>query len=141
MPFVTLLRGTIFNNWREILIVILLTIVIYQNTSNIRYLFFMETIPSLQLRLEQANSNLDTCVTGNQTLATVIDERNDEVQKWKDISSELEAKTKALSSKLDKLRMNTNKKVDAVLKSKTPKNCNSSIQYLRDSRNELIWQK
>lgn len=131
--------GSVIRYWREILIAILIFVVIYQNTSNVRYLFFVETIPSLESRLEIAQNNIRECVKGNEVLANIIKQRNDEVLKWKDVSEKLQDKTKILNNTLDILRKSTNTKVQRTLNSQTPKNCQDAIQYLKKGRNDLKW--
>lgn len=131
----------IIKNWKIILIVGLGFIVWYQNFNETRFLFGAETMPSLEKQLVAAVKAVDVCKKGNVTLTKAIDDRNEEVAKWKAISKSLEDDIGALQEDLNAERVKTEAEVEAILKDTTPKTCNEAIDYLRDGRKDLQWKK
>jgi len=127
-------------NWKEVLIGGMVFIIWYQNFNNIRFLFGAETIPSLTTQLEAAMVAVDVCKEGNVKLSAAIDERNAEVEKWKEITILLEGDVGVLKGKIDDMRVETTKEVDVILKDKTPQTCEASIDYLREGRKDLQWR-
>ena len=75
----------VVENWRPILIGGMAFVIWYQNFNETRWLLGAETIPSLELRLAGATDAVDICKAGNDVLSAAIDERNAEVEKWKQI--------------------------------------------------------
>jgi len=125
--------------WREILILVLIGFIWYQNTSDTRYLLFVDTIPNLEKQLVIANNNVETCKKGNENLSQTIEDRNDEVLQWKKVSDELEEQNKALSKELKNMRKSTNTQVKHILEDKAPKSCEGAMNYLRSGRQDLTW--
>lgn len=130
----------VMKNWRECLVVGLAFTIWYQNFNETRFLFGAETIPSLEMRLAGATDALDICKAGNDTLAEAIDERNTEVERWKEISDGLEQDIANLQTTIGGMRIETKAEVEVILEDKTPESCKASIDYLRDGRGELRWK-
>ena len=131
----------VVENWRPILIGGMAFVIWYQNFNETRWLLGAETIPSLELRLAGATDAVDICKAGNDVLSAAIDERNAEVEKWKQISKDLEGDIGILQKDLDDARIKTNTEVEIILKEETPKTCKAAIDYLRDGRKDLQWKK
>lgn len=127
--------------WKELLIAAMVSTLLYQNFSETRFVFGAETIPSLEMRLEAAKKAVDVCKAGNEKLVEAIDERNSEVQKWKEITNTLQNDIDNLSTELDNMRTTTKKDVAVILNNPTPKTCEAAIDYLRDGRKDLQWEK
>jgi len=145
MPFLVMLLNLkklipfIIANWKVILIAGMAFTIWYQNFNDTRFLFGMETIPSLEMQLAAAVVAVDICKAGNDALSEAIDERNAEVQKWKGISVGLEQDIANLQTVLGEIRNQTKTEVEVILKGETPETCEASIDYLRDGRKDLKW--
>jgi len=125
--------------WKELLLAGMVFTLLYQNFSETRFVFGAETIPSLEMRLEAAKNAVKVCKAGNDKLSAAIDERNEEVQKWKGITTKLQHDVNALNGKLTKMRKATKNDVKVILHDPTPKTCEGAINYLRDGRKDLKW--
>jgi len=131
----------LIENWKILMLVGMIGIIAYQNLSGTRFLFGAETIPSLERRLVEARVIIDTCKAGNDALSASIDKRNNEIQEWKNISNALENNIISLQDNLVIERTKTNIKVKSILTGKTPQSCKSAINYLREARGVLKWEK
>jgi len=131
----------IITNWKTIAIGGMMAIIVYQNVFEARIFFGAETIPSLTKRLAAADNAIDICKKGNDTLADSIVDRNNEVDKWRMISKNLANNIKSLKNTLRDSRVNTDKRVNEILANKTPTTCEASIEYLRNIRKGISWEK
>lgn len=125
--------GLALKYWKELLVVGMLATIIYQNTFEKRWVFFLTTIPYLELKLEEYEEAIDKMETANHLLSATIDKRNSQIEEWKAKSIELEKKNAALSGQLQLLRELTNKEVDDILAGPTPQSCEAAMDYLRDA--------
>jgi hypothetical protein len=146
MPFLMALldfkkiMAFVMKNWRECLVAAMAFLIWYQNFNDTRFFFGVETIPSLEMRLEGAENAVKICKAGNDTLSATIDKRNDEVKKWKGINNDLEDDIKNLQTAITGIRTETKIEVRTILKDETPKTCPAAIDYLRDGRKDLQWK-
>ncbi len=131
----------IIKYWKELLLALMVSTLLYQNFSETRFVFGAETIPSLEMRLEAATKAVNVCKEGNLKLEQAIDNRNSEVQKWKEITNTLQNDIDNLSIELDDMRTSTKKDVAVILNDPTPKTCEAAIDYLRDGRKDLKWDE
>ena len=125
--------------WKELLVVGMAGMLLYQNFSDTRYLFWIETIPSLEARLEIAEDNYEVTKKGNERLAKAIEERNTQIDNWKKVSDKNAAEVERLQFELDNLKITSDKKVADILNDPTPKNNKEAIQYLRDGIEDVKW--
>jgi len=125
--------------WKEIGIVALVGMMAYQNFSETRFLFFMETIPSLERRLDIATDNFDTCKSGNEKLENTIKKRNEEIDKWKVLSGGLQKRNEDLADKIADNQKINKKEVEEILSQPTPKTCSDAIDLLRKDRENIKW--
>lgn len=125
--------GFVLQYWKELLVIGMLATIIYQNTFEKRWVFFLTTIPYLELKLEEYEAAIDTIEAANHLLSATIDKRNSQIEEWKAKSIELEKKNAVLAGQLQILRELTNKEVDDILAGPTPQSCEAAIDYLRDS--------
>jgi len=141
----TLLAGSRFmgagklvaSRWREIGLAVLLAIVVYQNTADTRWVLWADTIPYLRVKLAEQSVELDLTIQANQNLTLAIEERNKEIQRWADVSSQLEQNTAILQDKIDDIEIKANSRVRTVIQEVTPESCTAAFEYLRDSIPEL----
>lgn len=136
------------SNWKEILIILLLGAIWYQNTFEKRFVFFIDTIPYLEKQLaeskkdlKQSQNDLLTCKNGNDKLAASIEERNKEILNWKAASDKIEGERRLIKSQIDYIRTKAAQQVQDILNSEAPKSCKDAMQYLRNGRKELSWPK
>ena len=125
--------------WREVLIILLLAIVLYQNFSGTRFLFWAQTIPALKSELAESENNLKICGDGNAKLSSAIDKNNARIDEYKQLTNNLEASIADLNTVLITERKNNDAEVKKILSAPRPKTCKEAINYLRDARKELTW--
>lgn len=123
--------GFILTYWKELMVVSMLAIIIYQNTFETRWVFFVNTIPYLENQLEEYVIAVDKAEKANLLLTNTIKKRNDQIAQWKEKSVELEKKNAELTGQLELLRSMTVAEVDQILSDPTPESCEASIDYLR----------
>jgi len=125
--------GLALKYWKELLVVGMLSTIIYQNTFEKRWVFFITTIPYLELKLEEYEKAIEKIEEANHLLSATIDKRNSQIEEWKAKSIELEKKNAVLSGQLKLLRELTDAEVDDILAGPTPQSCEAAIDYLRDA--------
>ena len=131
----------IARNWKFILIGAMIFCLWYQNFSGVRFVFGIETIPALKQEVSDLQAALDTCVAGNELLSSTINERNDEIEKWGQVSEEFQQKIDDLKDDLIEERGKTKVKVVTVLEEAPPATCEAAIEYLRESTEDLKWDE
>jgi len=127
------MAGMALKYWKELLVVGMLATIIYQNTFEKRYFLFVNTIPYLELVIEEYEVAVDKMEKANKLLGDTIDKRNDQIAEWKAKSIELEKKNAILAGKLELLRELTNAEDEDILAGPTPQSCEAAIDYLRDA--------
>ena len=125
--------------WREVLIILLLGIVGYQNFSDTRFLFWAQTIPALEAELADSQENLKTCGNANATLSTKIEKNNARIEEYKTLTGKLEASIADLNTVLVKEQKDNDAEIKKILSAPRPKTCEDAINYLRDAKKELTW--
>lgn len=123
--------------WRELLIVALMVIVVYQNISNTRWVFWADTIPYLQAEIVDAELKVDLALQANSTLRESIEKTNDQITGWRILSKSLEKQSDLLQMDLIVARINTDTTVREVIREDTPTSCSAAFEYLRDAIPEL----
>lgn len=141
LPYLQKGGAALLRHWREAIVLSMTFFIWYQNFSETRFVFAINTIPYMEKQLAETNSQLDTCKDGNKTLAASIDQRNAEVLKWKEVSDKLEKDNELLIAQIGTLHKQTIDRVRDILAGKTPKTCAESINYLRDELGEFKWPK
>jgi hypothetical protein len=143
--FVKLL-GFFLDNWKEITIFVLLSIVIYQNfypkppTVLGLTVIPLTTIPHLEEQLRQAQEQFEVCAEGNRILSETIDARNEEIQRWKDETDALQEEFDKVEERLRNRRTQTNQRVERIIREDTrPKDSDAAIEFLRGAKERLKW--
>lgn len=119
--------------WKEILVILLISVVFYQNTSETRWALWADTIPYLQAQIDEQAEAIKTITEANEHLSDAINTTNEQIQEWKVVSERLEQQNMLLEGELKGLRSVTVKEVKEILRGPTPESCEAAIQYLRDS--------
>lgn len=125
--------------WKEIAVAGMVAMLLYQNFSPTRFLLWIETIPSLENRLEISEDNYKVTKEGNEELTRDIEDRNTQIDNWKRVSDKNAAEVAKLQGELDVLRAKSDAKVDNTLNDPTPVNDNDAIQYLRNGIGDVQW--
>lgn len=125
--------------WKEMIVVGMALMLWYQNFSETRFLLWIETIPSLEARLETREAAFKQCKEGNDKLSAAIDERNRQIEAWRDITEQHEKDIKELEKQLAEERERANARVKDILDDPTPQTCEEAIQYLRDGVEDIKW--
>jgi len=145
-PFFTAVENFIVAHWKGVLIVLMASFIFYQNFSNTRFLFDIQTIPHLnaQLATDEAQiktlkSDLDIAAKANAGLTTTIQNQNATINQEAVISAQLQKKNAALATQLATERVANKKKVSDILNGQVPQSCEASVQYLRQMESKLSW--
>jgi len=115
----------LIKHWKMVLIVVLSTVILYQNTFETRLFFGSNTIPYLEAELLKANTNLQTCKAGNDKLSLAIDKQNEE---FSALNDELKKKQREFDQKFADI---LNRK--PVIAPQTPaiNTCNELVDYIK----------
>lgn len=139
--------GFITTHWKEVLVGAILTLFAYVMFSPWQFLFGLDTVPSLNKKIDAVQHALDikqeqlnTCVESNEKLAAGIDDQNSHIKGWGDLSKKIDKSTQELKTKIDKSRQQSKKDVQSILDEPTPQDCAAAIDYLRKSRGDLTWK-
>ena len=98
-----------------------------------------EMIQTRNLAIVELNGKLITCAEANEMLANTLDNRNDEIDQWKEVSDKLQAQNDKLVGTISKIRTDTEEIADQILKGPKPGSCEESIKYLVDGVKDLKW--
>ena len=120
-------------HWKLITIVALILIILYQNVSDTRWVFWADTIPYLKEELATAEYSLNIAIEGNVRLREVIESNNARIRQWEIVSNSLELQHQHLQGQLSEVRQNTNVEVRTIIKEVTPQSCEAAFEYLRDN--------
>ena len=133
-------------HWRGFLIAGLLAFIWYQNYSSVRWLVWINTIPSMQQNINKDNNTikilhtqLNQVIATNEKLTLTIDAYNTTIQKWADISKQLEKENVQLQIQLKNQQIQNNIKIQNILNAPTPTTCKASINYLRTQILNITW--
>jgi len=123
--------------WKEWLIVGLLAVVVYQNVSDTRWVFWADTIPNLKSRLNVAEIELDLIEQANAQLTEAIEERNKEIERWTNVTDELQQNTSDLQEQIANISISNRDNVRIVERQIIPQECTGAMNFLYDSVPEL----
>ena len=126
--------------WKEILLGVLLAIMIYQNMSNSRWVFWADTIPYLRTELAILETEIEIINQANETLVADIEQRNAEIERWSNVTMQLEANTSMLQAEISKIELKANSRIRTVETQVIPQECSGAMNYLFDSIPELDYK-
>lgn len=125
--------------WKEVVICLMVAVIVYDNFATKRYFFGADTIPYLKADNVLLTNELKVAANANKNLTNDITGLNSVVGDWEAKSKDLVAQNAALQTKLNSMSVVNKKKVQTILAAPTPKDCESSIQFLRDEQKNLTW--
>lgn len=133
------LLAAIISNWKVILFGGLVAVITYQNTMTWEVLrpFGLRTIPgiiqdsaeTIQIKQEQ----LDQCELGREKLKGEIEATNAQIDKWANLSQQLQNNQSKLSEELLKLKQKSDQEVQQILEQPVPPSCNEAMDLLRNA--------
>ena len=129
--------NTITAQWKLIAIGVLLFVVVYQNISDSRWAFWVDTIPYLRSELTTVSYELDLALQENEQLTEVIEERNAEIIRWGEITQQLEQSTALLQDEISGIGIKSNERIRVVERQVIPQECTGAMHFLYDSIPEL----
>lgn len=133
--------AVIGKRWKEILIAVLLVVVGYQNLSGARWVLWADTIPYLRAELAKESVKLDIAEQANKTLVADIKQRNAEIERWSNVTDQLEQNRTELQAEISKIEIKANSRIRTVTTQVIPQECSGAMNYLFDSIPELEYNK
>ena len=123
--------------WKELLIIVLMIVIGYQNLSDSRWVLWADTIPYLKAELATKKYEVDIIMQANQQLQTAIEERNFEIEQWGKVTNQLQQNKTILEKELANEQKITKERVKIVERQIIPKECSGAMDFLYESGNEL----
>lgn len=151
MPFLLLFKGLFdpktyialanffVKNWKAIVVILLLAMVSYQNFSSVRFVFGVETVPALLKDVDELTENNIILQNNNEILVGTINQRNEELVKWEELTAKLEKQMEELEGDIIRIKEETDQEVEDILNQPTPQTCEKAIEYLIDGVDDLEW--
>lgn len=133
--------------WKQILVIGMIVTILHQNFMQFEMLKWagVRTIPGITQEYEQklqvATEQLEECEAGRIELKSSIDTLNTQIDKWANVSSQLQTQHDELVLELTKMRKKSEQIVQDILSGPTPESCEAAMKYLRDSAGDLKWKK
>lgn len=133
----------VIENWRECAIAALIGTVVYQNMFETEWLswFGLRTIPGLEQEVSIKNEQLQSCELSRERLKGAIQSTNEQIDKWANLSQDLQQSHSKLAEELDQMEQQRQKATEQILNEPTPKTCEAAIKYLKDGSEDLQWQE
>ena len=131
----------LIEHWKECLFAGMAFTIFHQNFMEWEMLKWVgvRTIPGIEQELVVKQEQLDECELSRANLKGQIDSTNAQVEKWADVSSQLQRQHDKLVEEITDMREKSRKAVEDILSEPTPKTCEAAIQYLRDAKEDLRW--
>ena len=144
----------LLSNWKLAIFGLLIAVIGYQNFMSFELLrpVGLRTVPGVIQDMEEAVEDaqnqvrimaeqLAECEISRETLKDEIEDTNAEIQKWVDISNELQQSQSELSTALIELQRKSTAEVEIIVQGPIPQTCKGAIKFLRDAvtRGELKW--
>lgn len=96
-------------------------------------------IQKRDIMIVDLNGKLTICADANEMLANTLDNRNDEISQWKEVSDKLQEQNDKLVGTITKIRTDTEEVAEQILTGPKPGSCEDSIKYLVDGVKDLKW--
>lgn len=126
-------------HWKELGLALLIGTVTYQNVFETEWLswFGFRTIPGLEQELEQQQRKLVACETSRKNLKDAVQNTNQQIDKWADLSQDLQRSHDQFIEQLDQMTKQREQATEQILNEPTPQTCQAAIRYLREGAKEL----
>ena len=148
------LVSMLLSNWKLAIFGIFIAVISYQNLMAFEILrpFGLRTVPGVLQEVEEVQEKADNqirimaeqlteCELSRERLKDDIAERNEEIQQWVDLSTQLQANQTQLSAALIELQKKSQQDVEIIIQGPIPQTCDGAIKFLKDAvtRGELKW--
>lgn len=87
--------------------------------------------------ITEQTTEIGNLTTARDALIHTINQRNAEVEKWKEVSETLEGNQSKLLAKIGDIKNSTASAVTKILDEAIPETCENAIEYLVNSKEEL----
>jgi hypothetical protein len=129
--------------WKQCIVLGMAFVIYNQNFMEWQVLkwFGVQTVPALEKQLKLVTEEIDQCQVDKRLLKSQIELVNAQVDKWAEVSGQVQTQHNQLVLELAKLKQETEQTVQQILSEPTPQSCEEAIQYLKDAsiRGELKW--
>lgn len=133
--------------WKQLLIGALVFLVFHQNFMQFEFLKIVgvRTIPGIEQQykddIDRLKIDLSDCRQSNERLKGAIESVNTQVDKWANVSSQLQKQHDELVEEITKMRKDTEQTVQNIFDEPTPETCEAAFDYLKDAAKseELRW--
>lgn len=142
------LVSALLKNWKLAIFAILVGFIFYQNYVSFELLkpFGFRTIPGVlqdsEDQIRVLTAQLAECESSRENLKGAIQATNDQIQKWVDLSSKLQANQTQLSTALVDLKKKSTAELEIILQGPIPQTCEGAVKLLREAvtKGELSWK-
>ena len=133
--FIGSIFGFLIRNWKPVVIIGMLVLILYQNFMKTEWLKWIgiRTIPGLIQQQHDYVEALRLCEDSRTALKMSIERRNEEIDAWARKSEELQNEHNRLSEELLKMKDEADQQIEQILNAPTPNSCKSAMDYLRQS--------
>lgn len=136
--------GFVIKHWKECLFAGMALTIFYQNFMDTEVLKWVgvRTIPGIERQLAVTEAQLTECENSREALKKAIETVNAQVDQWANVSSQLQQSHNALVAELNKMKKDSQKIVDDILKGPTPETCEAAIEFLKEAaQGDLKWRR
>jgi hypothetical protein len=133
-------------HWKELILGSMIVLIIYQNfmTVEVAKWVGIRTIPGItaeyEKKLDNKERKLKECRSLTDRLVDEINFTNAQIDKWADVSIQLQQQHDQLMDELGEMRRQTEQTVLDILEGPVPETCELAIESLRDAtKGELKW--
>jgi len=131
---VSALGPLVAKHWKVLVIVLLIGL----NAAQWEW-YWPNKVEKWRTKYDDTTKVLLVCELSRTELKTTIDKLNSQVDLWVTVSTEQQLRFDQLGQKLDDLSNKTDAEVAAILNTPVPKDCSGSMDYLKQSIDQLNW--
>lgn len=138
--FGLLLNNPLLKNWRLVVIMLAVGIILYQNVwTGPQFLF---GVPTVHHMTHNINVLRDTNVKKDveiSSLKQAISTSNKIIDEWKNKTEALAKQQERMSQQMNNVRKQHTKELQTILQEKAPQTCEEAFEYLKKGVKELQW--
>lgn len=142
-----LLKGSfvfVVKYWKQCLFIGMAGLIFHQNFMEWEVLKWVgiRTLPGIQQELVVKDQQLELCEISREALKSEIESVNAQVDKWADVSKQLQNQHDELVAEIGEMRKKSEAAVQDILAGPTPETCEAAIEFLKEAaQGELRWQR
>ena len=134
--------GFVIKYWKQCLFIGMAATIFHQNFMDKELLkwFGVRTIPGIERELVVKEQQLAECEISREALKREIEAVNAQVEKWADVSKQLQNQHDDLVQEIGKMREKSQQAVQDILDGPTPESCEAAIEFLKEAaQGDLRW--